>query len=648
MKNYYFNFMNHKLTLSRVKRGFYKLLAICLMTTLSTYVQAQITAEFKYRDTIKIDGDLKDWSGITAINIDTIGKGTFGGDADHNATFKAVWDANNIYMVFEITDDSVVNNGKAKAFERDGIEVAFNLSGNSTFNLTNALDDIDEGKVAVVYGDTKDSTLKGSDRKMDNFFPGANYEVITKKTTTGYLIEIKIPFKDIYKDFDTRNGRRFNMGIRVIDSDGATNSTVSDGRVCWGGKKNINKDASDFNFVTLNGRTELPKDFTINYKSDIKIDGAFSDWSSIVAQPIDIFKDGIINNDKDFSAQMKLAWDTSKVYILVNVVDDSLANPKEAAVHTRDAIEIAFNLKNNSVYNLTDALNDDDEGKILIVYGDTRDSIVSGSGRRMDMFVPSKGFDLKMADSDSGYTVELAIPFKDIYGGFKADNDTIFEMGINLADNDGVAREARITYGGKTNLNKTITDFVNIKLAGLVKVFPVQSVSISNCPSSPLKVNETITLTAVIAPSNATNKNLTWSSSNSSVATVTSAGVVTAVAIGTATITVTTQDGSFTNTCSISVQPGTFINDILSSQVAVYPLPVANGQLNVAIKESLSNDFTIEITSISGQKVVSKAYSAIESSAPIIVSLPENISKGWYVVTICSNDTKISQTILVK
>lgn len=62
----------------------------------------------------------------------------------------------------------------------------------------------------------------------------------------------------------------------------------------------------------------------------------------------------------------------------------------------------------------------------------------------------------------------------------------------------------------------------------------------------------TTTLTATIAPSNATDQAVTWSTSNSNVATV-SNGVVTGVAPGTATITVTTHDGGFTATCLVTV-----------------------------------------------------------------------------------------------
>lgn len=60
-------------------------------------------------------------------------------------------------------------------------------------------------------------------------------------------------------------------------------------------------------------------------------------------------------------------------------------------------------------------------------------------------------------------------------------------------------------------------------------------------------------LTATVQPEDATNKTVTWSTSNASVATVEN-GVVTAVAAGTATITVTTEDGNKTATCAVTVE----------------------------------------------------------------------------------------------
>jgi uncharacterized protein YjdB len=73
-----------------------------------------------------------------------------------------------------------------------------------------------------------------------------------------------------------------------------------------------------------------------------------------------------------------------------------------------------------------------------------------------------------------------------------------------------------------------------------------------NKPSASLFVGETEVLTATITPSNATNQNITWSSSAPSVAAV-SAGLVTAVGAGNAVITVTTTDGGKTAACNVTV-----------------------------------------------------------------------------------------------
>ena len=74
-----------------------------------------------------------------------------------------------------------------------------------------------------------------------------------------------------------------------------------------------------------------------------------------------------------------------------------------------------------------------------------------------------------------------------------------------------------------------------------------------NTSTLELIAGDTESLTATVAPSDATNKAVTWMSSKESIATVDADGKVTAVGAGTATITVTTTDGSFTATCTVTV-----------------------------------------------------------------------------------------------
>jgi len=63
------------------------------------------------------------------------------------------------------------------------------------------------------------------------------------------------------------------------------------------------------------------------------------------------------------------------------------------------------------------------------------------------------------------------------------------------------------------------------------------------------------TLVATVAPTDATNKSVTWSSSAPAMVTVSVNGVVTPLTVGTATITVTTVDGGLTATCVVTVTP---------------------------------------------------------------------------------------------
>ena len=95
--------------------------------------------------------------------------------------------------------------------------------------------------------------------------------------------------------------------------------------------------------------------------------------------------------------------------------------------------------------------------------------------------------------------------------------------------------------------NKTATCNVTV----VAEEISVTSVSLDQTAVELAEGGE-VTLTATVKPDDATNKNVSWSSSNSSVASVTD-GVVTAVKAGNATITVKTDDGNKTATCNVTV-----------------------------------------------------------------------------------------------
>lgn len=118
---------------------------------------------------------------------------------------------------------------------------------------------------------------------------------------------------------------------------------------------------------------------------------------------------------------------------------------------------------------------------------------------------------------------------------------TVDDNGKVTAIKDGTAVITATTANGKT---ATCTVTVN------AAVIPVESVTLNKTEIT-LEIDGTETLTAIVAPENATDKTVTWTVAPAGVVSVEN-GVVTAIKDGTATITVTTANGK-TATCSVTV-----------------------------------------------------------------------------------------------
>ena len=117
------------------------------------------------------------------------------------------------------------------------------------------------------------------------------------------------------------------------------------------------------------------------------------------------------------------------------------------------------------------------------------------------------------------------------------------------------AGEARITVrtedGGKT---------AQCQVTVIAKAVPVTGVSLDRTEVT-LRKTETVTLVATVSPSDATDKAVVWSSTDSSVATVDRDGKVTAVKEGTATVEVTSKDEGFKAGCVVTVEDKDNVED---------------------------------------------------------------------------------------
>lgn len=148
-------------------------------------------------------------------------------------------------------------------------------------------------------------------------------------------------------------------------------------------------------------------------------------------------------------------------------------------------------------------------------------------------------------------------------------------------------------------MKKTLSRSLSLLLAVVLAVslaLPAAAASVAvtgvtlDKTSVTLAPKDSITLKAIVQPDNATNQDLTWSSNREDVATVSSKGVVTAVAEGTTTITVKTKESGYSATCNVTVAKST-VTGLTIDPAGPEILPVGKTRTLVA-KATYSNGTT--------------------------------------------------------
>ena len=142
--------------------------------------------------------------------------------------------------------------------------------------------------------------------------------------------------------------------------------------------------------------------------------------------------------------------------------------------------------------------------------------------------------------------------------------------------------------------------------------------------SATVYTGNTVTLVSTVSPSNATDKSVTWASSNTSVATVSSAGVVKGVANGTATITVKTKDTGKTATATVTVKThvtsvkfhkdSTTINKGKTETVSVEVLPAKASDKTLTWSSSNTKIATVDTNGKITAKAVGTATITVKTT----------------------------------
>ncbi len=175
------------------------------------------------------------------------------------------------------------------------------------------------------------------------------------------------------------------------------------------------------------------------------------------------------------------------------------------------------------------------------------------------------------------------------------------------------------------------------------EIIPVTGVNLSK-ETTTVEVGNTETLTVNIVPSNATNKNVTWKSSDTGIITVNNNGIITGIKEGLATITVTTVDGGYSDTITVEVTGGaeaavTKIEVKQKPSKTIYKkgeaLNLAGGIIKVTREDGTTKEISMEESS-----VVASGYNANKEGTQLITVKYQNQTASFNVIVESNGETK--------
>ncbi len=201
---------------------------------------------------------------------------------------------------------------------------------------------------------------------------------------------------------------------------------------------------------------------------------------------------------------------------------------------------------------------------------------------------------------------------------FKSSDTTIATV-----NSKGVVSGLKIGQATITVRTKDKSKYKKCKVT--VKNKPVTGVSL-NKTSLTLEVGKATTLTATVKPSDATVKTVTWTSSNTKIAKVSSSGKVTALASGTANIMVTTKDGGYTAKCKVTV-PAVAVTGVSLNKNSLDIMKGNTFVLKATVKPSSALDKTVTWSS-SNEKIAK-----VSASGKVTA-----VAKGSATITATTND----------
>lgn len=232
------------------------------------------------------------------------------------------------------------------------------------------------------------------------------------------------------------------------------------------------------------------------------------------------------------------------------------------------------------------------------------------------------------------YTFPLGVTFySEMSKAFPVSSDI---LSLYVDSEVEIPSENTIEFVYKAKNNASSTPDIGFKFS--YSVLPCTGVRVSGIKldrsSVTLPLGSSIALAASVAPENASDKRVIWSSSNLSVARVSSDGIVTALAPGSANVYATTFDGNYTASCKVIVSE-------YSKPIVSISYPEMNRTINIAQGESYTIHATVTPPDADEELVISPAI-----NCPVMYSYYHESGSSTWDITVTAIATKTGRGAL--
>ncbi len=215
------------------------------------------------------------WSETTSNQIPNLIGGLIDGPADCSASWYGLWDADNLYLLVEVTDDILKNSGPSapKFWIHDCFELFLDMLNEKNNVETGASTTDDKYQYRFIYGLDNEPIFEKP--------PVAGVKNVSKATANGYIIEVKMPWATLIGTFpfgDLVIGKSIGAEFQVADLDNNPLEWMPDANLSWNNPTGTNlKLAANFGTLVL-VENNLP---------DITPPSAISDLSGIAKGSIE-------------------------------------------------------------------------------------------------------------------------------------------------------------------------------------------------------------------------------------------------------------------------------------------------------------------------------------------------------------------------